>query len=315
MLAAVRSMLSRHVAAVYLTAAFFALGSPIASAQQAAPPAAPAESAPAAPTGLPVLPILGGRRVLYVIAIGADYSARSKVVATLAEHLDKYRLRDNPWIFAEPAWSVEDYLKQCVAYPQSTEGAIMLSVAATATGSQNNFFYTKNWFALDSDAAFITCDWAGSGKPTYGISWAAGTQVGYASRDTYAQLFSAAALLFAAASTVSNFIPSHTTATATTTVFPKSEPIPPGGEIAEETTTTSKTSNPSSLANSSAALLAPSLAFAPTQAQTPVVDGMTWNAAEAVVESLLGRMNCALSQSSSNPANGPSARAPFCLTP
>jgi hypothetical protein len=102
---------------------------------------------------LPLLPILGGKRVLYVIAIGADYSARSKVVATLAEHLDKYRLRDSPWIFAEPAWSVEDYLKQCIAYPQSTEGAIMLSVAGTATGSQNNFFYTKNWFALDSDAA------------------------------------------------------------------------------------------------------------------------------------------------------------------
>jgi hypothetical protein len=315
MLTAVRSMLSRQAAAVFLTAAFLALGSPVASAQQVVAPAATAESVPAGPPGLPVLPVLGGRRVLYVIAIGADYSARSKVVATLAEHLDKYRLRDNPWIFAEPAWSVEDYLKQCVAYPQSTEGAIMLSVAATATGSQNNFFYTKNWFALDSDAAFITCDWAGSGKPTYGISWAAGTQVGYASRDTYAQLFSAAALLFAAASTVSNFIPSHTTATATTTVFPKSEPIPPGGEIAEQTTTTSKTSNPASLANSSAALLAPALAFAPAQAQPPVVDGMTWNAAESVVASLLERMNCVPSQGSSNAASGSSARAPFCLTP
>ncbi|HXM07862.1 MAG TPA: hypothetical protein VN936_10375, partial [Candidatus Acidoferrum sp.] len=314
-LTAVRSMLSRQAATVFSTAALCALSCCVADAQQAASPATSAESAPAAPTGLPVLPVLGGRRVLYVIAIGADYSARSKVVATLAEHLDKYRLRDNPWIFAEPAWSVEDYLKQCVAYPQSTEGAIMLSVAATATGSQNNFFYTKNWFALDSDAAFITCDWAGNGKPTYGISWAAGTQVGYASRDTYAQLFSAAALLFAAASTVSNFIPSHTTATATTTVFPKSEPIPPGGEIAEQTNTTSKTSNPSSLANSSAALLAPALAFAPAQAQIPVVDGMTWNAAEDVVASLLRRMNCALSQGSSNAASGSSAHAPFCLTP
>jgi hypothetical protein len=315
MLTALRSMLSKDAALLFLTATSWSFCCATAAAQQPAAPPAAVESAPAAPTGLPVIPILGGRRVLYVIAIGGDYSARSKIVATLAEHLEKYRLRDRPWVFAQPAWSVEDYLKQCIAYPQSTEGAVLLSVAATATGSQNNFFYTKNWFALDSDAAFITCDWTGSGKPTYGISWAAGTQVGYASRDTYAQLFSAAALLFAAASTVSNFIPSHTTGTATTTVFPKSEPIPPGGEIAEQTTTTSKTSNPSSLANSSAALLAPSLAFAPAQAQTPVVDGMTWNAAEAVVSSLLERMNCAPSQGASNVTNGSLERAPFCSTP
>jgi hypothetical protein len=49
MLTAVRSMLSRHVAAVYLTAAFFALACPVATAQQAASPATSAESAPAAP--------------------------------------------------------------------------------------------------------------------------------------------------------------------------------------------------------------------------------------------------------------------------
>ncbi|HEY3675068.1 MAG TPA: hypothetical protein VGK84_03675 [Candidatus Tumulicola sp.] len=287
-----------------------------ANAQQAAPPPpAAAESAAVPRPGLPTLPVLGGKRVLYVLAIGSDYSARSKVVATLAEHLEKYRLRNDPWVFAESEWTVEDYLKQCVTYPQSTEGAILLSVAATANGSNNQFFYTKNWFELDSDAAYITCDSSATGKATYGISWAAGTQLGYASRDTYAQLFSAAALLFAAASTVSNFIPSHTTSTATTTVYPKSEPIPPGGETAEQTTTTSKTSNPSSLANSSAALLAPSLAFAPAQAQAPIVDGMTWNAAEAVVAAILTRMNCPPLQGAPTAASALHAPAPFCSAP
>jgi hypothetical protein len=37
--------------------------------------------------------------------------------------------------------------------------------------------------------------------------------------------------------------------------------------------------------------------------------------AEAVVASLLERMNCALSQGSSNVTNGSPVRAPFCLTP
>ncbi|MEO6991607.1 MAG: hypothetical protein ABI346_10850 [Candidatus Baltobacteraceae bacterium] len=136
-----------------------AAGSPsIALADTVAPPASPLERAPAARPGLPVLPVLGGNRVLYIIAIGADTSARSKIVATLAERLQKYRLRRNPWIFAEPDWTVGEYIAQCQGQPPSTEGAVLLSIAATASGSSNTFFYSKNWFELDSDAAFITCD-------------------------------------------------------------------------------------------------------------------------------------------------------------
>jgi hypothetical protein len=264
---------------------------------------------------LPVLPVLGGKRVLYVIAIGADYSARSKVVASLAERLEKYRLRDNPWLFAEPDWTVGDYISQCVAYPQTTDGAILLSIAATANGNYNRFFYTKNWLEIDSDAAFITCGAPAGGKPAPGIAWASGVQLGYASRNTYAQLFSAAALLFAAASTASTFIPSHTLTTATTTVFPHPSPIPPQGSTAEQTTTTSKVSNPGALANSSAALLTPALAFAPAPAQVPILDGMTWNAAEEVVTSLIERMDCAALQPQANSKTVLYTPAPFCAAP
>jgi len=305
----------RQAAAVIFTAVLLVSGPSAALAQQSSPPSAPAEPAPATRPGLPVLPVLGGKHVLYVIAIGADYSARSKVIATLAERLEKYRLRDNPWIFAEPEWAVGDYISQCVAHPETTEGAILLSIAATATGSANKFFYTKNWFEVDSDAAFVTCDASATSKVTSGISWASGVQLGYASRDTYAQLFSAAALLFAAASTVSSFIPSHTSTMATTTVFPKTEPIPPGGETVEQVSTISKVSNPASLANSSAALLTPALAFATPQSQPPVVDGMTWNAAEAVVDSLVERMNCPQLQKDPNAKLVSYSPAPFCSEP
>jgi hypothetical protein len=279
-------------------------------ADPSAQPAPAAEPPAATHPGLPVLPILGGNHALYVIAIGADASARSKVVASLAERLQHYRLRHNPWILAEPDWSVADYLAQCQAQPQSTDGAVLASIAATAGGASNKFFYNKNWFALDSDAAFITCDASPSGKPTSGIAWDAGVQQGYAIRNTYSQLFSAAALLFAAASTVSTFIPSHTSTTMTTTAFPTSNPIPPAGQTTGKTTSTSTTSNPSSLANSSAALLAPALAFANPAPPAPIVDAMTWNAAEAVVDLLMGRMHCTPLHGEGPTAGQP--EAPFC---
>jgi hypothetical protein len=295
-------------------AALFTARLPAALADQGGQPAAAQPGAPGRP-GLPVLPVLGGNRVLYVIAIGADYSARSKVIASLAERLEKYHLRNDPWIFAEADWTVGDYINQCVANPQSTEGAILLSIAATAAGTFNKFFYSENWFHLDSDAAFITCDATASGKTTYGISWASGVQIGSATKNTYAQLFSAAALIFSAASTISTFIPSHTVTTTTTMVFPTPRPIPPGGQTTGQTTTISKTSNPASLANSSAALLAPALAFAPSTAQTPIVDGMTWLAAESVVDSLVKRMNCAPLQGAPNAKSIPYSPAPFCAQP
>ncbi|HEY1654544.1 MAG TPA: hypothetical protein VGF86_05470 [Candidatus Tumulicola sp.] len=313
----------RRAGLVLFTAVLLLAGLPAARADQSplAPPAAgqlPArvpggQVLPAGP-GLPVLPVLGGNRVLYVFAIGSDHSSRSKIIATLAERLQKYRLRNNPWIFAEPDWAVGDYVNQCTAHPESTEGAILLTVAATAAGTMNRFFYTRNWFELDSDAAFITCDSVAGSKPTYGISWVSGVKEGYASRNTYAQLFSAAALLFAAASTVSTFIPSHATATATTTVFPRTKPIPPSGQQVEQVTTSSTTSNPGALANSSAAILAPALAFAPAET-APAVDGMTWNAAEVTVDALVGRMNCPPLDAKPNPKTVSHSSAPFCSPP
>jgi hypothetical protein len=59
----------------------------------------------------------------------------------------------------------------------------------------------------------------------------------------------------------------------------------------EQVTTSSTTSNPGALANSSAAILAPALAFAPAET-APAVDGMTCNAAEVTVDALVERMNC-----------------------
>ena len=61
--------------------------------------------------------------------------------------------------------------------------------------------------------------------------------------------------------------------------------IPPPQHFIQVTSST--TSHPGALANSSAAILASALAFAPAEA-APGVDGMTWNAPEVTVDALVG---------------------------
>jgi hypothetical protein len=308
-----QGMGARCAFAFGIVAAILLSSAPVPSKADAPAPEAPSSS-------MPALPILGGNHVLYVLAVGLDASTRSKIVVSLTQRLDEFSLKDNAWVFAEPGWSVSDYVNQCTAHPKSTEGAILLNVGASASGSRNDFFYTKNWYELDSDALFVTCDrTTATAKPTYGVAWESGMLSGFHAKKTYEQLFSASALLFAAASTVSTFIPSHSLTTTSVMRFPVPNPLPRKGSVAETTTTAGTTTNPSSLANSTAAFLTPALALTNGNSPAkPILEEMVWNAAEVVVTRMVDRMDCPLKpgRKRTDPklpdVGTPPPPAPFC---
>lgn len=271
-----------------------------------------AESTPTPTPTRPAILVLGAKHVIYVLAVGADEPTRGKIIASLAERLQDYRLKDDAWVFPEPDWTLADYVNQCGKDKSGTEGALVVGIAATASGTIDRFFYRKNWTELDANAVYITCD-------PLGYAWHSRIEIGTHMKSTYTQLFSAVSLILALGSTVAPFIPSHEATSSTVTVFPTTNPISSGGEISQVTKGSQTAINPSALNTAATALLAPALTFANPSSPPPISDELTWNAAEDAVSQIAAQMNCPPT-SQGSPVPKPTAEntptpAVFCAVP
>lgn len=272
--------------------------------------------------------------VIYVVGLGADANTRGKLISELVRELSGRKLVDNAWIVPRPDWTLDDYVSQCASDSEHTEGALIAAAVAAANGGKDRLFSRTTYTEIAADVLYAQCfpDASRTAKidghkqaPRTAFVWQSKFEdrTGY---HTEPMPLPALSVLLAFGAGLATFLPAKSGSSTTTRVFPVMSPIPGGGAVSQVVTGSTSTTNSSSLADISTAVLAQSFTYTANLTKISNDDEQAWNAANQAMSDAVSEANCPFAQASPaptpslsparslSPSPSPKPAAPFCGT-